>query len=944
MSDNDSDNGLSDTEIIKLLFKNYMNFTSSLPDKKFYQESLLSNNNNIFSSGILIDTPTVNPSFIPISSYDLLYNYLSYSAIPDVSINNNWFQDKTDMGGTFSVDFTSDENRTILRMENIKLDYLGDKSSAFVCKDLNGKNILQNLIPANYATSGYSMSLKYKNDSDVLMPMNWLTSKSDLATETYINETVSFGGALFDAKNGVITFYDVSGDPDTVFSDVSCNFYLTATKYIGLSNVNMVRSLNIIGDVAMESSLAVSNDIVVQNEMNVEKDVSFGSHLQVVGDVSMESSLEISNNLIIHNELFVEQDVSFDSHLTVSGDISVASDLTVGGSGTFSGESYFQNNVNFGTNTSDVSVVLYGDFKIKAGGNLVIEDSSFSITDLRTEVKITDILDISNDGTGPALNVTQNDTNANDIVHFNDMGVTVFAIKDGGKTDIAGDVVMSSSLDVSENVSLHNELFVDKDVSFGENLTVVGDVTLQSSLDISGIMTTTNEFVFKKDSTERMVIDSSGIQFVNNDPSYTAVDISSTSALGLPVGTSDERPTDEKIGHIRYNTTNSQFEGYGQGVWQGLGGVIDIDQDTKITTDDSNNLIFDTNGSTQMVIDSDGDVSMANDLNVEGNLVIGSSSINVESKIDSLDVSVNYIEEVIGVDEYFVVTVANSGSGNKYIINGIETPIIHFENNKTYRFDQSESSNNGHPLILSTDNSTDTTDVSYQLNIGSPGSNGAYTEITINNDTPNILYYRCQQAGHTSMGSYMKNNINLVDISINSLETATTDISYNSSTTTTIFENNVTVNGSLDVSDVIYASSGMSIGKDKDSEYELDVSGDIHCTGTLFADSDLKVKKNLVPLDKSLDKLSNLNGYYYHKVGEGEDSLKHIGVIAQEVEAEYPELVSKNTDIKSVNYDGINAILIECVKELRKENLAMKTQLEEVKSKLENIEESIHKK
>ena len=287
------------------------------------------------------------------------------------------------------------------------------------------ENILQNLIPANYATSGYSMSLKYKNDSDVLMPMNWLTSKSDLATETYINETVSFGGALFDAKNGVITFYDVSGDPDTVFSDVSCNFYLTATKYIGLSNVNMVRSLNIIGDVAMESSLAVSNDIVVQNEMNVEKDVSFGSHLQVVGDVSMESSLEISNNLIIHNELFVEQDVSFDSHLTVSGDISVASDLTVGGSGTFSGESYFQNNVNFGTNTSDVSVVLYGDFKIKAGGNLVIEDSSFSITDLRTEVKITDILDISNDGTGPALNVTQNDTNANDIVHFNDMGVTV---------------------------------------------------------------------------------------------------------------------------------------------------------------------------------------------------------------------------------------------------------------------------------------------------------------------------------------------------------------------------------------------------------------------------------------------------------------------------------------------------------------------------------------
>ena len=218
----------------------------------------------------------------------------------------------------------------------------------------------------------------------------------------------------------------------------------------------------------------------------------------------------------------------------------------------------------------------------------------------------------------------------------------------------------------------------------------------------------------------------------------------------------------------------------------------------------------------------------------------------------------NYIEEVIGVDEYFVVTVANSGSE----INTLLTALKH--QSFISRIIKHIDLTNRNRVIttsvdISTDNSTDTTDVSYQLNIGSPGSNGAYTEITINNDTPNILYYRCQQAGHTSMGSYMKNNINLVDISINSLETATTDISYNSSTTTTIFENNVTVNGSLDVSDVIYASSGMSIGKDKDSEYELDVSGDIHCTGTLFADSDLKVKKNLVPLDKSLDKLSNLN-------------------------------------------------------------------------------------
>ena len=149
----------------------------------------------------------------------------------------------------------------------------------------------------------------------------------------------------------------------------------------------------------------------------------------------------------------------------------------------------------------------------------------------------------------------------------------------------------------------------------------------------------------------------------------------------------------------------------------------------------------------------------------------------------------------------------------------------------------------------------------------------------------------------------------------------------------------LTVGGNVYISNTIYVdiSDQRICIKNSVPEYELDVSGDIHCTGTLFADSDLKVKKNLVPLDNSLDKLSNLNGYYYNKVGEEEDSLKHIGVIAQEVEAEYPELVSQNTHIKSVNYDGINAILIECVKELRKENLAIKSELEELKNKLEKM-------
>jgi hypothetical protein len=45
-----------------------------------------------------------------------------------------------------------------------------------------------------------------------------------------------------------------------------------------------------------------------------------------------------------------------------------------------------------------------------------------------------------------------------------------------------------------------------------------------------------------------------------------------TGSLGLPVGTTGERPTPTN-GMIRYNTTLSQFEGYGNGLWGGIGGA-----------------------------------------------------------------------------------------------------------------------------------------------------------------------------------------------------------------------------------------------------------------------------------------------------------------------------------------------------------------------------------
>jgi len=99
------------------------------------------------------------------------------------------------------------------------------------------------------------------------------------------------------------------------------------------------------------------------------------------------------------------------------------------------------------------------------------------------------------------------------------------------------------------------------------------------------------------------------------------------------------------------------------------------------------------------------------------------------------------------------VTVVNSG-GNKYALDGTVQQLALLTPSVTYRFDQSDSSNSGHPLLLSTTSngthgggSAFTTGVTA---VGTPGSAGAYTEVKLEQDAPDTLYYYC--TNHSGMG------------------------------------------------------------------------------------------------------------------------------------------------------------------------------------------------
>lgn len=90
--------------------------------------------------------------------------------------------------------------------------------------------------------------------------------------------------------------------------------------------------------------------------------------------------------------------------------------------------------------------------------------------------------------------------------------------------------------------------------------------------------------------------------------------------------------------------------------------------------------------------------------------------------------------------------------------------------------------------------------------------------------------------------------------------------------------------------------------------------GDIVLGGTLTQSSDSRLKTNIKQLSGALDKILVMEGVSFDWKNDGEAS---IGVIAQDVEKIYPEIVDTNeqTGYKSVNYSAIGPILIEAVKE-----------------------------
>ena len=127
------------------------------------------------------------------------------------------------------------------------------------------------------------------------------------------------------------------------------------------------------------------------------------------------------------------------------------------------------------------------------------------------------------------------------------------------------------------------------------------------------------------------------------------------------------------------------------------------------------------------------------------------------------------------------------GSGNGYVLDGIEAPVLTLTPGRTYKFNLSSSDMSNHPFRFYLDEGKT---VQYTTNVTTTATSA---QITITDDTPNILHYQCSSHGY--MGNALIINSNVINspyaaIIRNGLDVLSGDVDISS---------NLNVTGNLDV-------------------------------------------------------------------------------------------------------------------------------------------------
>jgi hypothetical protein len=255
------------------------------------------------------------------------------------------------------------------------------------------------------------------------------------------------------------------------------------------------------------------------------------------------------------------------------------------------------------------------------GTSLIVGTNKFTVAHATGNTQVVGTLNVDGQSTLASLNVE--DLTATRVVYVGTSGELVDSadmvftgtgatsqLQLVGKLNVDAQSTLAS-LNVEDLTSTRivfagasGELVDNANFTFitGSNtLQLTGDLDITGSADIDNISINGNT-ISSTNSNGDIVLAPNALGVTN---------INSATAVKIPVGNTASRPGTPGAGMIRFNTTDSRYEAYDGTNWTGLGGVIDVDQNTFIraeTTPGANNndLEFYTDGTKRVNLDENG--------------------------------------------------------------------------------------------------------------------------------------------------------------------------------------------------------------------------------------------------------------------------------------------------------------------------------------------------
>ena len=369
----------------------------------------------------------------------------------------------------------------------------------------------------------------------------------DVSGNTHLEKRLDVSGAaVFDSMVNINNNFDISNGKFTVEAGTG-NTFLQGTLDVS-GNMDLDGTLDVSGDTHLEKRLDVSGAAVFDSMVNINNnfDISNGKFTVEAGtgNTFLQGTLDVSGNMDLDGTLEVSGNTHLEKRLDVSGAVVLDSTLNV--------------NDNF-----DIS---YGTFTINAqsgdtrtlgtldvSGHTLIDNSLIVLGNIGINIKDpTYALDIS---ASDALRIPVGTT-----------GERPSELKTGQ---------IRFNTDTSQFEGYNNN-------SSWQGLGGVIDIDRNTFISAeNNPMEDNNELKFVTKDIERMRIDASGnMQMKLDDPSYIAVDISATTGVMLPKGTTAQRPIaggrDTTIrsdisGAIRFNTDTNLCEMYtASEIWSAL--------------------------------------------------------------------------------------------------------------------------------------------------------------------------------------------------------------------------------------------------------------------------------------------------------------------------------------------------------------------------------------